>query len=103
MKASKRKATTALFLLLAATAGAQETRRLSLQDAVDLSLKNSKQIRLNEARVREATAAYREARDNRLPEVTVSGSYLRLNKPTVDLKVRVGGGSDTGGSAAPGT
>lgn len=78
------------------TATAQEARQLSLTEAVDLSLKNSKQLKLSQAKVAEATASLHEARERMLPDVSVSGSYLRLNQPNIDLKL--GGGSSSGGT-----
>jgi len=71
--------------------GAQETRQLSLQEAIDLSVKNNKQIKLNVARIQEATASLKSARSNALPDFSISGSYLRVAKPTIDLKVKLGG------------
>ena len=72
------------------------TMNLTLQEAVDLSIKNSKQLKSNLAQVNEANAALSEARDQRLPDVKISGSYLRLNNPNVNLKTKSGaGGTDS--------
>lgn len=93
-----------VFMLLAGTAvNAQEKRNLSLDEAITLSLQNSKEIKLNAAKVAEANGALREARERRLPDLTASGSYLRLNQPNVDMKVKLGsqsGGSAEGGSSS---
>lgn len=76
---------------------AQDKRKLTLQEAIDLSIKNSKQLKGNQARVEEAVAAVKEAVERKLPDVNATGSYLRLNSPNVDLKVKPtnngGGGS----------
>src|SRR5688572_15332950 len=91
-----------VFILLAGMAvNAQEKRNLSLDEAITLSLQNSKEIKLNAAKVAEANGALREARERRLPDLTASGSYLRLNQPNVDMKVKLGGQS--GGSAEGGS
>ncbi|MEI8280298.1 MAG: TolC family protein [Bacteroidota bacterium] len=74
---------------------AQNTRNLSLSEAVDLSLKTSKQIRLSQVKIHEATATLNEAKGNRLPDLSISGSYLRLAQPTIDLKVKLGSSSST--------
>lgn len=75
---------------------AQETRNLTLTEAIELSIAHSGQIKLDNARVDEAIASYHEARNNRLPDVKASGAYMRLNNPNVDLKVKLGGsGTDT--------
>ncbi len=84
----------AFMLLSFVAAHAQETRNLSLDEAIKLSLENSNHLKLSQARIAEATAALREAKDRMLPDLSVSGSYLRVNKPTVDLKVNLGGSSD---------
>lgn len=91
-----------VFTLLAGMiVHAQEKRNLSLDEAITLSLQNSKEIKLNAAKVAEANGALREARERRLPDLTTSGSYLRLNQPNVDMKVKLG--SQSGGSAEGGS
>lgn len=76
----------------AAGAQAQDTRNLTLDEAIKLSLSNSKELKLSQARINEATAVLRESKERRLPDVSISGSYIRLNKPNVDLKMNLGGG-----------
>jgi len=74
---------------------AQETKTLTLTEAIDLGLKNSNQLKGNEAKILEATANIKEAEERKLPEASVSGSYLYLPvKPTIDMK----SGSGSGGS-----
>lgn len=72
------------------------TVHLTLKEAVDMGIKNSKQLKNNRARIDEATAAVREAKDARLPDFKISGSYLRLNNPNVTLKTKSGSGSGGG-------
>jgi outer membrane protein TolC len=86
----------ALSLLFPIIGTAQAERNISLGEAVELSLKNSKQIKMNQAKVQEATAMLHEAKDNRLPDMSISASYLRLTQPTVDLKVKLGSSSSSG-------
>lgn len=77
---------------------AQQTRNITLHEAVELGLKNSKLLKLNEARIIEATANVKEAEEHRLPEANVSASYLYLPiKPIIDLK----GGSDSSSGGGP--
>ena len=95
------------LLLIFFTAGtvlfAQHAQVLSLDSAIALSLQNSNQLKGSRARIEEATAATREAADRQLPDVSVSGSYLRVNSPTFNLKLKQadGGGApdSTGGTA----
>jgi outer membrane protein TolC len=82
----------------------QEQKPLGLQEAIDLSLKNSKQLKTSYAKIEEATAALKEAVERKLPDASVSGSYLRLNSPNVDLKSKkdnTGGGTTTTESPKP--
>jgi outer membrane protein len=64
-------------------------RSLSLDEAIKLSLQNSKQLKLSSARIAEATANYHDAWNNHLPDVKATGAYLRVNDPTIDLKVKL--------------
>jgi outer membrane protein len=90
------------FLALATSLKAQEKKNLTLQEAIDFSIKNSKQLKGSEAKIEEAAAALKEAVQRRLPEANVSGSYLRLNKPNIDLKTKTNGnGSGTNGDESP--
>lgn len=66
-------------------AGAQTRRYISLNEAIDLSVKNSKQLKLNRAKAEEAAISVKEALDRRLPDASASGSYLRLAQPHVKL------------------
>src|SRR4051812_46700044 len=93
-----KQAVVAFALLIAAPmqfSYAQKLKSLSLDEAVRLSLKNSGQLKIANAKVDEAIAVYHEAKNNYLPDVKASGSYLRLNSPNVDLKVKLGSGSGT--------
>jgi outer membrane protein len=94
-------------LLIHSVGNAQETKNLSLDEAIQLSQQNSNHLKLSDAKVQEATAVLREARERMLPDLSISGAYLRLNKPTVDLKINLGGsgsestdGGSTGGSSS---
>ena len=75
---------------------AQEKKTLTLNEAIDLSIQNSKQLKNNEAKIEEATAAWREAVEKKLPDAKVSASYLRLNSANFDLKTK---DNSSGGSS----
>jgi len=64
---------------------AQETRTLSLKEAIELSIKNSKQLQLSKARIDEAVAATKEATQRRTPDANISANYLRLNSANVKM------------------
>jgi outer membrane protein len=81
-------------LLLAQFIHAQETKTLTLTEAIELGLKNSNQLKSNEAKILEATANIKEAEERKLPDASVSGSYLYLPiHPTIDLKTSQNGSS----------
>jgi outer membrane protein len=92
--------TAAVFTASGQNAFSQTTKSLSVDEAVQLAIKNSGQLRLSKAKVDEAIANYKDAWNNHLPDVKVSGAYMRLNNPNVDLKVKLGGSSDTSKSSS---
>ncbi len=97
------KFTVAICMLFAAPGShvlAQQPKNLPLPEAIKMSLANSGQIKIANFKVAEANANYHEAKDNYLPDLKVSGSYLRLNSPNVDLKIKLG--SSSGGASKPG-
>ena len=70
---------------------AQETKTLTLTEAVELGLKNSNQLKVNEAKILEASANLKEAEDRKLPDASVTGSYLYLPlNPSIDMKTGSG-------------
>jgi outer membrane protein len=76
---------------------AQQSKLLTLKEAIDLSITNSKQLKLSEAKILEAAANIKEAEEKRLPEAGITGAYLYLPvKPTIDLK-----SSTTNGNGGP--
>jgi outer membrane protein len=66
---------------------AQEQRPLSLSEAIQLSIDNSKSLKIAKAKILQSSAEWSEAKTRRLPDLQVSGSYLRMNEPNVQLKV----------------
>ncbi len=77
----------ALFVGIA-NANAQEKKTLTLDEAVQLGIQNSKNLKIDAAKIEEATADLLEAKNRQLPELKVSGSYMYLPiKPNIDLKL----------------
>lgn len=90
---------TLFILFLPLHLKAQEIKLLSLQEAIDLGVKNSHQLKASAARIEQANAELRQAMDNKLPNASVSGAYLRLAHPNINLKTKAfGGGTDTSGN-----
>ena len=90
----------AALLALAPRSNAQATRSLSLSEAIDLGIHSSGYLKVSGAKVAEALANVHQAKDNRLPDLKASGSYMRLNNPSVDLKIKLGSGSSSGPSVS---
>lgn len=87
----------AILLSASFTSGAQD-KVLTLQDAINLSIQNSKNLKISNARIEEATAVVKEATDSRLPDFKISGSYIRLNNANIDMKSAGQGSSNGGGT-----
>lgn len=89
----------ATTLMLFATAiMAQGSRIITLKEAIDLTLGYNKTLKLNKTKIEEASAAIQEAYEKKLPEASVSGSYLYLPvQPNITMK----NGSDSGGGSSP--
>src|SRR3954466_15039399 len=78
---------------------AQTGRMITLKEAIDLSIRNSKQLKGSRARIDEATANLRESEERRLPEAGISATHLRLNHPNIDIKAKTSDNSGgTGGT-----
>ncbi|MGN7820784.1 TolC family protein [Chitinophaga sp. 22536] len=87
-----------LTLVFQAASAQQSVKPLSLNEAISLSLQNSKQLKASQARIEEANANVKTANERQLPDVSISGSYLRLTQPNLDLKLGKGGSNPGGGS-----
>jgi outer membrane protein TolC len=87
-----------LTLLFATKTQGQETRRITLQEAIDLSISNSHLLKNNSAKIDEAVAAVKEANEKKLPDFTISGTWLYLPiTPNISLKTN----SSSGGGSSP--
>jgi outer membrane protein len=70
------------------TAEAQNKKGLTLDEAIQLSLLNSKELKLNQEKINEANAALRQATEGRLPDLKANGAYLRMHNPDITLKLK---------------
>jgi outer membrane protein TolC len=85
-----------LALLMATGLQGQTIRKITLQEAIDLSITNSHLLKNNSAKIDEAVAAVKEANERKLPEFTISGSWLYLPiTPNISLKTN---SNNSGGS-----
>ncbi len=74
------------LLVFSVVANAQDKKTLGLQEAIDLGIKSSKQLKISQAKIEEASAALQEAIEKKLPNASATASYLRLNSANIDLK-----------------
>lgn len=89
---------TIMTMAVVSLGNAQNNKPLTLNEAIDLSIKNSKQLKINRAKVEQASAAVKEAIQRRLPDASFSGSYIRLTNPAIDLKTKSNGNSGGSGN-----
>ena len=87
-----------MAMLLVSSLMAQERKPLGLKEVIDLSIKNSKQLKISSAKIEEANAALKESENRKLPDASVSGSYLRLGTANIDVKKQNNNGSNNGES-----
>ncbi|RBL89612.1 TolC family protein [Chitinophaga flava] len=81
------------LMLVFQAASAQSVKPLSLNEAISLSIQNSKQLKASQARIAAANANVKTANERQLPDASISGSYLRLTQPNIDLKLAKGNSS----------
>ncbi|GAB0156292.1 TolC family protein [Chryseobacterium sp. Alg-005] len=84
-----------------AYANAQEKKQLTLDEAVQMGIQNSKNLKIDAAKIEEATADLLEAKNRQLPDLKLSGSYMRLTNAKVDLKFLGESGAGNGEMTAP--
>ena len=89
------------FIFAGTVVDAQDKKLISLDEAIDLGIKNSKQLKISQAKTDEATAALKEAVQKKLPNASISGSYLRLSTANIDLKTKNNNGGTGGGNQTP--
>lgn len=77
----------------------QDSAMLTLQQTIDLTLKNSHILKASLARNGQASAQLKQAIENKLPDASVSGSYIYLTNPNITLKTDAfKNSSDTAGA-----
>jgi outer membrane protein len=99
----KKLSATLLLIIFAFTSHAQNSQRLTLQQAFSLAVSHSKQLAISKASLELAQSKLAQAKDKAWPEVKASVNYLRINTPTVDLKSadNSSGSGGSGGNSNP--
>ncbi|MFD0940394.1 TolC family protein [Pedobacter boryungensis] len=80
-----------IALLLPVALQAQSVKKLSLQEAIDLGVANSKNLKLSQNKIDEAVARLAVVKDNVLPSASASFLYNHAEIPTNTLTI--GGGN----------
>ena len=91
-------------LLIFGFASGQESHPLSLGDAVVASLAHSNELKIDKSKINASTAAVQDAKNSRLPDIDISGQYLRVNEPNIGLKFDSGeneGEQESAGGSFP--
>lgn len=88
------KRTICLFLLLAAVswAQAQDAKRISVQEAIDLGIKNSKQLQVSLAKADGLKAKHDQQVFAIIPNLGISSSYTRISDNIEPFKIAFPGG-----------
>ncbi|RQO30122.1 TolC family protein [Taibaiella sp. KBW10] len=73
----------AALMAMSLDALAQEKRNMSLEEAIELGVKNNKSLKRSAVALNIANAQVEEAKDRRLPDVKISAQYMRLNTPSI--------------------
>ncbi|GAA4443602.1 TolC family protein [Ravibacter arvi] len=69
---------------------AQGTKSLSLAESIRLGLANSKTLKAADSKIVASDASVSDARMKQLPDLKVSGTYMQLLQPNVNLKFPMG-------------
>jgi outer membrane protein len=85
-------------MVWSASGYSQSIKTLTLKEAIGMGIENSHLLKSDQAKVSEAAAAVKQAEENRLPSLGVSGSYIRLNQPNISVKKT---NNNNGGSSTP--
>lgn len=76
--------------------GQTPTKNLALKDAIELGIEHSKDLKISAAQIEAATSVTQQRKDDKLPDFSVSGAYLYLAKPNIDLMIGQDSKSDDG-------
>jgi len=82
------------LLFLGIAVEAQEKRPLSLDEAINLAVTKSNEAGLADTRVVTAGLEVTNVKNNVYPDFKISGQYMRLNRPNVDLKYAQGNSAE---------
>lgn len=91
---------TACLIYFPQTFGQLQANNISLPNAIQKCIANSHQIQWSNAKIEEAVAIKQSIKEHQLPDVKITGSYLRVSNPDINLKVKLGSSSNSGESSS---
>ncbi|PWA04338.1 TolC family protein [Flavobacterium psychrotolerans] len=77
----------------------KDATKLNLKEAVDLAINNSNEALLANTKVETKKLEVQSMKNNRYPDLKVSGQYMRLTNASVDLKINTNPNSGNSGAA----
>ncbi len=83
------------FVSILSAASLHAQQKISLEQAVQLGIKNAHHLKIDAAKIEEAKANYLEAKNRQLPSLAVSASALALANADVELKMMHSGNGNT--------
>ena len=89
-----------LFFIGILATEAQEKTKLSLQEAINLGLSQSSEVHLADIKVATKKLELETMKNNRYPNVKVSGQFLKLGNAKINSNLNNGNSSNSGGSPA---
>jgi outer membrane protein TolC len=75
------------FLMITAVSLMAQTKTLSLEEAVQLGVQNSKQLKLSQSKIDQAMSQFEQSKDAALPSAKVSAGYNQALMLTRTLKI----------------
>jgi outer membrane protein len=75
------------FLMITAVALTAQTKTLSLEEAVQLGVQNSKELKLSQSKIDQAMSQFEQSKDAALPSAKVSAGYNQALMLTRTLKI----------------
>lgn len=86
----------ALLLIFSLSVQAQQKKQLTVDEVMQLAFNNSVDAKLLDSKVKAKELEFENSKTNILPEAKVSGSYLAINNPNIDLKIPMGSSGGSG-------
>jgi outer membrane protein len=90
-----------ILLCLSMHVMAQDSSKLSLQQAIDMCIRNSHLLKISAAKMDDAKASLQAAKDAQLPNFSLSANYLRLGFAKIDLNKANNTSGNQGASKSP--